>query len=60
VKIQRDTVSTGKEVSPLSSASKAIVKGDHGPVASPGTTGETNVTICLKVTITRKLKAGLG
>jgi hypothetical protein len=59
VKIQRDTVSTRKKASPVRGARKAIVKGNHGPVASSGTTGETNVIICLKITIARRLKTGL-
>ena len=51
MKIQRDTVSTRKEASPVCGARKAVVKGNHGPLASPGATGETNVIICLEITI---------
>ena len=56
--IQRDTVSTGKEAGPLRGALKALMKGNHGPVACPGATGETNVIVCLEITIKSRLKTG--
>jgi len=53
MKIQRDTVSSGKEASPFGGAGKAIVERNYGTIAGPRTTGETNESICLKVTMAK-------
>jgi len=50
MEIQCDAVSARKEASPLGGARKTVMERNNGTIASPSTTGETNVIVRLKVT----------